>query len=116
MISSIYLFVLSTREEHFGFVLGNVLLLGLAALVALRGVRIPVPGTGMCLGIQRSARPAWALVAAVLVSCAWISVMPGHAHTHPHFVPRHLFLAWLVMIVALLCALRLEDSRQAPNA
>jgi hypothetical protein len=52
-------------------------------------------------------------VAGVLVSCAWISVMPGHAHTHPHFIPRHLFLAWLVMVVALLSAFRLEASPRA---
>ena len=109
MISSIYLFVLSGREIHFGFTLGHVLLAALAALVVLRGMRIPVPGTRRQLSVDSSTRPAWAVVAAVIVSCAWISVMPGHAHMHPNFIPRHLFLLWLVIVLALLRAVRFEE-------
>jgi len=116
MMSSIFLFVLSEREAHFGFRLGWPLLAALAMLSLLRGARLRLPGTELRLVVDPSARPAWAILAAVLVSCAWISVMPGHAHTHPHFIPRHLFLAWFVMIVALLCAFRLEADRPAANA
>jgi hypothetical protein len=113
MISSIYLFVLSARETHFGFSLGNALLLALAALVALRGVQVFVPAMRWRLVADASARPAWAVLAAVAVSCAWISVMPGHAHMHPNFIPRHLFLLWLVIVLALLRAFRLEETNAA---
>jgi hypothetical protein len=116
MMSSIYLFVLSALPNHFGFAVGNVLLPALLALFVLRGVRLSVPGTALRLEVEPSARPAWALVAALGVSCAWISVMSGHAHTHPHFIPRHLFLAWLVMMLALVCAFRLEAARPPANA
>ena len=116
MMSSIFLFVLSARETHFGFRLGWTLLAALAVLVVLRGVRLGVPGTGLRLSVDPSARPAWAIVAGVLVSCAWISMMPGHAHMHPHFIPRHLFLAWLVMVLALLRSLRLEGWRPAASS
>ena len=109
MISSVFLFVLSKRETHFGFPLGWALLAALVALVLLRGVRLSLPGVRRRLRIESSSRPAWAIVVAVIVSCAWISVMSGHAHTHPHFIPRHLFLAWLVMVVALLRSVRLEE-------
>jgi hypothetical protein len=108
MISSIFLFVLGKREAHFGFSLGYALVGVLSVLVLLRGSRISLPGTGRRLYIESSARPAWAIVAAVIVSCGWISVISGHAHTHPHFIPRHLFLAWLVLLLALLRSLRLE--------
>jgi hypothetical protein len=111
MISSIFLFVLAKRPAHFGFSAGYALLAGLSVLVLLRGSRIPLPGTGQHLCVGASTRPAWAIVAAVIVSCAWISVMSGHAHTHPHFIPRHLFLAWLVLLLALLRSLRLEGGR-----
>jgi hypothetical protein len=113
MMSSIFLFVLSERDTHFGFRLGWTLLAALAALILLRGRSFPLPATRLRLGVEASPRLAWAVVAGVLVSCAWISVMPGHAHTHPHFIPRHLFLAWLVMVVALLSAFRLEASPRA---
>lgn len=108
MISSIFLFVLAKRETHFGFSVGYALLGVLSVLVLLRGSRLPLPGTGRRLCVGASTRSAWAIVSAVIVSCAWISVMSGHAHTHPHFIPRHLFLAWLVLLVALLRSLRLE--------
>ena len=108
MISSIFLFVLAKRPAHFGFSVGYALLAGLSVLVLLRGLHLALPGTGRRLCVDSSTRPAWAIVLAVIVSCAWISVMSGHAHTHPHFIPRHLFLAWLVLLVALLHSLRLE--------
>jgi hypothetical protein len=107
MISSIYLFTLS--HEHFGFNLGNALLLALFILVALRDIDLALPGTGVRLEIDPSARPAWAVVSGLLVSCAWISLMPGHAYDHAHFIPRHLFLLWLVMGLALVRSLRLVD-------
>ena len=96
MISSIFLFVLGKRETYFGFSIGYALLAGISGLALLR-----------------AARPAWAIVAAVIVSCGWISVMSGHAHTHPHFIPRHLFLAWLVLLLALLRSLHLEGEPAA---
>jgi len=108
MISSIYLFVLSKRETHFGFSLGWAPLAALVTLVLLRSVRLALPGTHRLLCIDSGSRPAWA-VAAVIVSCAWISVVPGHAHTHPHFIPRHLFPAWFVMLLALARTFRLEE-------
>jgi len=113
MISSIFLFVLAKREAHFGFSLGYALLGTLSVLVLLRGSRIRLPGTGRRLYVESSARPVWAIVAGVIVSCGWISVMSGHAHTHPHFIPRHLLLAWLVLLVALLRSLRLGTDRPA---
>jgi hypothetical protein len=113
MISSIFLFVLAKRPAHFGFSVGYALLAGLSVLVLLRGSRISLPGTGRRLYVDSSTRPAWAIVVAVIVSCAWISAMPGHAHTHPHFIPRHLFLAWLVLLLALLRSLRLEAGAAA---
>jgi hypothetical protein len=108
MISSIFLFVLGKRATYFGFSIGYALLAAISGLALLQGSRLPLPGTGRRLCVGASTRPAWAIVAGVIVSCAWISVMSGHAHTHPHFIPRHLFLAWLVLLLALLSSLRLE--------
>jgi hypothetical protein len=108
MISSVYLFVLAQRDRFLGFSLGNALLLVLGFLFALRGVGLALPGTGLRVATDPSSRPAWAVVGGLLVSCAWISVMPGHAYTHQHFIPRHLFLLWLVMVLAVLRSLRLE--------
>jgi hypothetical protein len=39
--------------------------------------------------------------------------MSGHAYSHPHFIPRHLFLAWLVLLLALVRSLRLEGGSAA---
>ena len=108
MISSVYLFLLSARPRHFNFSLGNMLVPVLVVLFALRGMTFRLPGTAVRLVADRSTRPAWAALAAVLVSCMWIAVMAGHAFTHQNFIPRHLFLAWLVTVMALLCAFRLE--------
>ena len=110
MISSVYLFVFSHHQQYFGFSLGNALVLVLFILIALRGMRVAVPGTRVRLATDHSARPAWAVASGVLVSCAWISVMPGHSSTHEHIIPRHLFLLWLVMVVALLRSLGTERS------
>jgi hypothetical protein len=107
MISSIFLFVLGKRGAYFGFSIGYALLLAVAGLALLCGTRLRLPGTGRHLDVGSSTRPAWAVVAAVVVSCAWIFVMSGHAFTHPHFIPRHLFLAWLVLLLALLSSVRL---------
>lgn len=109
MISSIFLFVLAKGGTYFGFSIGYALLGALLVLGLLRGGRIPLPGTGRRLCLGSSTRPPWAIGLAVIISCGWISVMAGHAHTHPHFIPRHLFLAWLVLLVALLRSLRLEE-------
>jgi hypothetical protein len=108
MISSIFLFVLGKRATYFGFSIGYALLAAISGLALLQGSRLPLPGTSHWLSVAASTRPAWAIVAAVIVSCAWISVMTGHAYSHPHFIPRHLFLAWLVLLLALLRSLRLE--------
>ena len=116
MLSQIYLFVLSTREMYFGFPLGWAFLAELLALIGLRGARLPLPGMELRLAFAASSRPAWAIISALLVSCAWISVMRGHAFSHPHFVPRHLFLVWFVMLLAPLCAFRLEPARPAASA
>ena len=113
MVSSVYLFVLSPYERYFGFSLGNALLLALFILVALRGVRLALPGTRLRLAIDASARPGWAVASSLLVSCAWISVMSRHALVHQHFIPRHLFLLWLTIVLALLCSLRLERRSEA---
>jgi hypothetical protein len=113
MISSVYLFVLSAYEKYFAFSLGNVLLLALFVLVALRGVSLALPGTRLRVATDASARPAWAVASGVLVSCAWISVMSSHAQYHQHFIPRHLFLLWLTIVLALLCSLRLERRSDA---
>ena len=108
MISSVFLFVHGKHETYFGFSIGNALLAAVSGLALLRGSRLPLPGTSHWLSVAASTRPAWAIVAAVIVSCTWISVMTGHAYSHPHFIPRHLFLAWLVLLLALLRSLRLE--------
>jgi hypothetical protein len=106
MISSIFLFVLGKRETYFGFSIGYALLAAISGLALLQGVRLRLPWSGRQLRVGTSARPAWAIVAALLVACAWISVMSGHAHSHPHFIPRHLFLAWLVLLLALAVAFK----------
>jgi hypothetical protein len=106
MLSSIYLFVLALRPAYFGFAVGYLLSAAFAVLALLRGMRVRLPGTQRELALSASTRPALALAAGVVVSCAWISVMPGHGHTHPHFLPRHLFLAWLMLLLALASAVR----------
>jgi hypothetical protein len=116
MISSIFLFVLGKRETYFGFSIGYALLAALSALALLRGSQLPLPGTGRRLCVGASSRPAWAIVSAVIVSCGWISVMSGHAYYHPHFIPRHLFLAWMVLLLALLRSLRLEVGGDRPGS
>ena len=113
MISSVFLFVLGKGETYFGFSIGYALLAAVSGLALLGGSRLPLPGTGRQLCVGATTRPAWAIVAAVIVSCAWISVMSGHAYSHSHFIPRHLFLAWLVLLLALLRSLRLEGGPAA---
>ncbi len=115
MLSNVYLFLMSADEMNFDFRVGWALLAALLALIVVRGARFAVPGTGLRLAVQPSSRPAWTIVAALLVSCAWIGLMRGHAVTHPHFIPRHLFLAWLMMVLAVLHSVRLEG-RPAANA
>jgi hypothetical protein len=36
------------------------------------------------------------------VSCLWIVLMKGHSMEHPHFIPRHLFLAYFIPMLYLL--------------
>jgi hypothetical protein len=116
MMSSMYIFLLSEWDTYFGFSLGHVLLAALAIVGLLRGARLRLPGASVHLRIDSSARPAWAIAAAVIVSCAWITSMRGHALTHTHFIPRHLFLAWLVMLIAVLHSIRFGRDEPAGRA
>lgn len=50
-------------------------------------------------------------VLALIVSAAWVFVMPGHAMSHLHFIPRHFFLFYFFCLLTVLHSMRVYARR-----
>lgn len=102
-----YLLILATHRAHFGFRVAYLFLGALVFLWAVRGRRLDVPGVDREIRFPDASRAAAAIAMGLLVSFAWIMLMRGHSAVHQHFIPRHLFLAYAVTVIALLRSARL---------
>jgi hypothetical protein len=98
-----YWFVAAPEPRYFNLSFVGLLAAFVTALAVRGEALLPLGGKRDRALRFAPVRRAWlAPVVALLVSSLWLIVMQRHSRNHTHFLPRHLFLAYAVGLLAIL--------------